>query len=54
MKKAFPQVTLQDTRLRFAVTALWPPLLSTWVYAQLRAMPFGLMASWELCWTSTA
>ena len=45
MKKAFRQVPLQDTRLRFAVIALWSPLLSMWVYAQLRAMPFGLMGA---------
>ena len=45
MKKAFRQVPLQDTRLRFAVVALWSPLLSTWVHAQLRAMPFGLMGA---------
>ena len=45
MKKAFRQVPLQNARLRFAVIALWSPLLSTWVYAQLRAMPFGLVGA---------
>ena len=31
MEKAFRQVPLQGTLLRFAVIALWSPLLSTWV-----------------------